>query len=117
MNLQRNTDGINECRGKIQGDYAIYFPKDSLLAEKIVQEAHIQIIHGGVSLTMAEVRKNYWIPKLQGLAKKIKSNCFGCKRFRITAFANPPPGTLPLDQTVGNRAFQVIGGLCWSSVL
>ena len=117
MNLQRNTDGINESRGKIQGYYTIYIPKDSLLAEKIVQEAHIQIIHGGVSLTMAEVRKNYWIPKLQALAKKIKSNCFDCKRFRITPFTNPPLGTLPLDRTVGNRAFQVIGGLCWSTVL
>ena len=37
-----------------------------------------------------------------GLAKKIRSNCFGCKRFQITAFANPPPGALPLDRTVGN---------------
>ena len=34
---------------------------------------------------------------------------FGCKRFQITAFANPLPGALPLDRTVGNRAFQVIG--------
>ena len=37
----------------------IYIPKESLLAEKIVQEAHIRRANGGVSLTMAEVRKNY----------------------------------------------------------
>ena len=53
-----------ECRGRIQGDYPINIPKDSLLAEKIVQEAHMQTIHGGKSLTMGEVKKNYWIPKL-----------------------------------------------------
>ena len=80
-----------------------------LLAEKIVQEAHIQTIHGGVSLTIGEVRKSYWIPKLWGLAKKIRNNCFGCKRFQITAFANPPLGALLLNRTFGNRAFQVIG--------
>ena len=98
-----------ECRGRIQGDYPIYISKDSLLAENIVQEAHIRTIHGGVSFTIGEVRKNYWIPKLRGLAKKIRNNFFGCKRFQITAFANPPPGVLPLNRTVGHRAFQVIG--------
>ena len=56
-----------ECRDIIQGDYPVYIPEDPLLYG---QEAYIQKIHGGVSL-------NYWIPKLQGLAKKIKSNCFG----------------------------------------
>ena len=52
LNLQRNTNNMYKYRGRIQGDYPIYIPKDSLPAEKIVQEAHIQTIHGGVSLTM-----------------------------------------------------------------
>ena len=47
LNLQRNTNDMYECRGRIQGDYPIYIPKDSLLAEKIVQEAYIRTIHGG----------------------------------------------------------------------
>ena len=64
-----------KCRGRIQGGYPIYIPKDSLPAEKILQEAHIQTVQGGVSLTMGQVRKNYWIPKLRALAKKIRSNC------------------------------------------
>ena len=109
LNLQRITNDMYECRGRIQGDFPIYIPNDSLLAEKIVQEAHIRTIHGGLGLTMGEVRKYYWVPKLRGLAKKIRSNCFVCKRFQITAFANPPPGALSLDRTVGKRAFQVIG--------
>ena len=104
LNLQRITNDMYECRGRIQGDFPIYIPNDSLLAEKIVQEAHIRTIHGGLGLTMGEVRKYYWVPKLRGLAKKIRSNCFVCKRFQITAFANPPPGALSLDRKVGNRA-------------
>ena len=89
-----------ECRGRIQGDYPIHIPKDSLLAEKIMQETH-----GGVSLTMAEVRKNCWIPKLRGLTKNIRRDCFGCKRFQITAFANPPRIALPLNRTVETEPF------------
>ena len=95
-----------ECRGRIQGYYPIYIPKDSLLAEKIVQEAHIRTIHGGVILTMGEVRKNYWIPKLPGLAKKIRSNCFGCKRFQKTVLANPLPGVLALIEQLDTEPFK-----------
>ena len=36
LNQQRNTNDMNKCRGRIQRDYPIYIPKDSLLAEKIV---------------------------------------------------------------------------------
>ena len=74
LNLQRNTNDMYECRVRIQGDYPMYIPEYSLLVEKIVQEAHIRTINGEVSLTMAKVRKNYWIPKLRGLAKKIRNN-------------------------------------------
>ena len=63
LNLQRSTNDMYECRGRLQEHYPTYIPKDSLLAEMIVQEAHIRTIYGGVSLTMGEVRKNYWIPK------------------------------------------------------
>ena len=109
LNLQKDHDDIYRCRGRIQGEFPIYIPNDSLLAEKIVQDAHIRTIHGGVSLTMAEVRRLYWIPKLRSLVKKIRKNCYGCKRFQVTSFAEPPPGMLPLDRTKGSRAFQVIG--------
>ena len=58
------------------------------------------------------------IAKYIRIAKNIRNNCFGYKRFQITTFANPPPGALPLDRTVGNRVFQVIavdyaGPLCY----
>ena len=109
LNLQKDNNGLYRCRGRIQGEFPIYIPNDSLLAEKIVQDAHIRTIHGGVGLTMAEVRELYWIPKLRSLVKRIRKNCHGCKRFQVTAFAEPPPGLLPLDRTTGSRAFQVIG--------
>ena len=109
LNLQVNSNGLYECRGRIQGHYPVFIPRDSLLAEKIVQDAHLRTIHGGVIMTMAEVRQCYWIPKLRSLVKKVRKNCYGCKRFQVTALAKPPPGNLPLDRNVGSRAFQVVG--------
>ena len=59
LNLQENTDGILECRGRMIGDYPIHLPRSSSLSEKIVQEAHKKTLHGGPKLTIAEVRTKY----------------------------------------------------------
>ena len=70
---------------------------------------HTQTLHGGVGLTMAKVRKTYWIPRLRQLVKLLIKRCYGCKRFHVSAFANPPPGYLPKDRTEGASPFQVVG--------
>ena len=109
LNLQENADGLLECRGRIQGDYPIYLPDSHPFAEKMVAEAHISTLHGGVSLTMAKIREKYWVPRLRRLAKRVVKACNGCKRFHTTAFAVPPPGQVPRDRTEGKNAFQVVG--------
>ena len=58
---------------------------------------------------MAKVRDSHWIPRLRKLVKRVIKKCYGCKRFQITAFANPPQGDLPRDRTEGNSPFQVAG--------
>jgi hypothetical protein len=49
----------------------IYLPDSSLFAVKLVEEAHMKTLHGGVILTMAKIRENYWIPRLRRLVKKL----------------------------------------------
>ena len=79
------------------------------MSEKIIADAHLQTLHGGVGLTMSMVRESYWIPKLHQLTKKVIRKCYGCKRFQAAAFANPPTGNLPRERTEGSIPFQVIG--------
>ena len=55
-----------------------------MLAKKIVEDAHIRTLHGRVNLTMAEVRREYWIPRLQSLTKKVRKASYDCKRFQVT---------------------------------
>ena len=74
-----------------------------------MQYAHEVTLHGGVGLTMAKVRETHWIPRLRQLTKRVIRRCYGCKRFNLTALANPPPGNLPQDRTEGTSPFQVIG--------
>lgn len=82
LNLVPNADRVLECHGRVQGQYPVYLPADSLFTRKLVQRIHAETLHGGVSLTMAAIREEYWIPTLRQLVKSVRSACWGCKRFR-----------------------------------
>ena len=109
LNPQPNGESVLECRGRIQGEHPIYLHDSVLLAAKVVQRAHVITFHGGVGLTMANVREKYWIPRLRKLTNRVVRNCSGCKRFQAVAFTNPPPAPLPKERTEGNTPFNVIG--------
>ena len=80
-----------------------------MLAEKMVEKAHYQTLHGGVNLTMTVIRRRHWIPKLRQPTKRVTPTCHECQRFHATAHVAPIPGQLPPDGTNGRRSFQVIG--------
>ena len=109
LNLQPNSNGIPECRGRIQGDYPTYVSDVGTFAEKLVERAHLVSMHGGVGLTIAEIRQKYWIPRIRRLVKRVIEKCHGCKRFRVKALSNPPAGYLPKDRTEGDAPFQTVG--------
>ena len=109
LNLQRNKEDIYECRGRLQGMYPTYLPDQDQFTEKLVMNAHIRTLHGGVGLTMTKLRETYWIPRLRRLTRKVIKKCNGCKRFQAVALSSPPPGKFPSERTVGSSAFEVIG--------
>ena len=109
LNLQPNEAGVLECRGRIEGDYPVFLPQNHLFTRKLVEQAHLTTLHGGVGMTMAKVRDLYWVPKLRQLVKRVRSDCWGCKRFRVQSYENPPPGNLPTTRTQGTTPFEVLG--------
>jgi hypothetical protein len=66
-------------------------------------------LHGGIGMTMDEVRRRYWIPRLRRLVRKVRNQCHGCKRFRLSSYATPSTGVLPTTRTQGINPYQVIG--------
>ena len=109
LNLKKNKHGLYECRGRIIGNYPIFVRRKTLLAEKMIESAHYQTLHGKVNLTMTEIQRRYWIPKLRQLTKKIMRTYHWCWRFHETAYVAPIPDKLPPDRTNGRGSFQVIG--------
>ena len=55
LNLKKNKQGLYECWGRIIGDYPIFVPGKTLLAEKMVEKTHYQTLHGRVNLTMTGI--------------------------------------------------------------
>ena len=109
LNLQENPQGILECRGRIQGHYPVYLSDKHIFATKLVEDAHLCTLHGGVGMTMARIREQYWVPRLRQLTRKVTKKCYGCRRFQAKAVLQPPPGMLPPDRTEGSRPFETIG--------
>ena len=109
LNLQPNDKQVLECRGRIIGEYPIYLPDDHPFTAKLVFQAHLSTLHGGVGLTIAKVRENFCVPGLRRLMKKLRGSCHGCKRFRAKAYRAPPPGSLPVTRTQGSTPFQAVG--------
>ena len=109
LNLKPNSEGVLECRGRIQGHYPVYLPDSQRYTEKFITQAHLATLHRGVVSTMAKVREQYWVPRLRRLTKRVVKNCLGCRRFQVQAFSSPPQGTLPKDRTEGQTPFQVVG--------
>lgn len=109
FNIQKNGEGVLECRGRIEGQYPIFLPDTASYTKALVFQAHLDTLHGGVTLTMAKLREQYWIPRLRRLVKLVRSSCYGCVRFRATSYSSPPPGQLPTSRTQGETPYAVVG--------
>ena len=59
LNLQLDKDGILECRGRIEGEYPIFLPRNNTFTWKTVEQVHLATLHGVVATTMAKVRERY----------------------------------------------------------
>ena len=109
LDLQENVEGIYVCRGQIEGSHLVFIPPDLLLAEKLIFQAHKNVLHWGLVLTMTKVRFNYWISTYRKLTKSVVRKCYGFKRFNSLPYPEVKPDSLPNDRTEQAMPFQVIG--------
>ena len=64
---------------RVSVEYMVNFlslsPKKSVLAEKLVENAHIITIQGRLILRMARIRSERWVTRLQQLVNKTEKSC------------------------------------------
>ena len=65
------------------------------LSELIVLEKHTLVKHNGERQTLAEVRRNYWIPRGKSFVKHVLLPCRKCKEFNSRPYSYPDTPNLP----------------------
>ncbi|GFR11878.1 integrase catalytic domain-containing protein [Trichonephila clavata] len=83
-------------------------PADLISRELLVIREHERIGHCGVSATLTQLRKNYWIPKGRQLVKTIIRICLICKKYNAKP-ADQLNGQLPRDRITQSPPFQIVG--------
>ena len=66
-------------------------------------------MHLGIASTMAEVRRNWWIPRLRSLVKKHTHDCNVCKVFTMKPVKPSTTLSLPRYCLEAVRPFQQTG--------
>lgn len=86
----------------------IILPKKCNFTNKIILNAHVSTIHGGVNSTLTQGRKNFWIIQCRQRIKRLLSKCIVCKKLKAKA-ANEPFAPLPRDRLSMATPFKVTG--------
>ncbi|GFR12543.1 integrase catalytic domain-containing protein [Trichonephila clavata] len=80
-NLLRITGRLLEADLCFGEKHPVILPRHCKFTELLVIREHERIGHCGVSATLTQLRKNYWIPKGRQLVKTIIRICLICKKY------------------------------------
>ena len=94
---------------RIQGYKPIVLPRKNEFVNKLVTYYHEKTLHGGVNVTLCNLRQRFWITKLRALVKSVIHRCNKCKKYRAKPIDRPPTADLPNFRTELNRPFSVTG--------
>ena len=75
----------------------------------MVRDCHAWVNHGGVRVTLAEVRSRFWFPKETQVVKRVQDRCVTCNRHEVKAYSTPPAATLPECRTRAAEPFDRVG--------
>ena len=107
--LEIDESGVWRCNGRIPGYNPIFLPKNNRLVASLIQQSHEKTLHGGVSMTLSDMRKRYWVPKLRSQVKKIVHQCNRCKRHRVKPLPSPGKSMLPKFRAQLSQPFAFTG--------
>lgn len=110
-----NQNKILRLSGRVQSEnlafnemYPIILSPTSDLVPLIIREAHLKTLHGGVQLTLQNIRQKFWVDKARQMARKIINHCPTCFRHKIK-LSKQLMAVLPKQRTKPQRPFSVVG--------
>lgn len=84
--------------------FPIILPKSHHFTTLVIRQAHTSTLHGGTSLTLSHLRRNYWIIDGRNQVAGLIRRCVHCIRHRFVP-NNPLMAALPSERVTPHRAF------------
>lgn len=86
----------------------LILPRNAPLTHLVVADAHRRTLHGGVQLTLATIRREYWILCGRATVKALIHRCVTCTRHRART-GQQLMGQLPRDRVSPTCPFLNVG--------
>ena len=80
LRVRCKLEKLKECTDKMS-DYPIFLPAKSMIVGLIISYYHEKCFHAGTYTILAEIRRQFYIPKIFSAVKTILRKCIICKRF------------------------------------
>ena len=116
LNLFLASDGLLRCKGRVNKSELTYnaknpilLPRNTHLTRLLIRDTHNKVHHMGISQTLNELRKTYWIPKGRATVKSVLEDCKSCKRINARPFKTPNPPDLPVERVKCLKPFTTVG--------
>lgn len=108
-------NGIIRVGGRLENAILSYeekhpmiIPYEHHITKLIVRDAHERVMHGGLSSTLAYIRRVYWIPNVKKAIKAEINKCVTCIRYKTNAMKQQM-GNLPTVRVVPSPPFSHTG--------
>ena len=116
LNLMLDQHGVIRCHGRYQNaqlsqgaKYPKLLPRKEYYTQLVIEDSHCNMLHAGVSQTLAEIRQNYWIPKGRSEVRKVLKNCKVCQRTEGGPFKMPKMPPWPKERVMQSAPFEYTG--------
>ena len=86
----------------------ILLPSHCHITKLIIEDCHQKMMHSGRATVLAELRKEYYIYKMELMVKKYLGRCVICARNNARSF-EAPAAPLREDRLKASRPFEVVG--------
>lgn len=110
-----DSENILRVGGRLQNSlepqdacHPILLPSTAYLVHLIVDHEHRRLIHAGPQQLISSLHRNFWIPGLRNVIKKVIFRCNPCYRWKIQA-SRQLMGALPISRVTPSSVFNISG--------
>ncbi|XP_053389679.1 uncharacterized protein LOC128552661 [Mercenaria mercenaria] len=116
LGLFLDEQGLMRCKGRLENAnlsegarHPILLPKNDHLTELIIERTHQELLHSGISQTLAKTRQKFWIIHGRATVKSVLNKFVLCRRHEGGSYTMPPMSSLPSSRVTEITPFSRTG--------